>query len=254
MQTARHRMEPVSCSLYLVCERHPGTVLSWRRGLSHRWLEITKGPKLNAKYEIQHKHVPSAACALRLSFPIVMKSLDDSGCFSAWVGMYKTDGQPTHVYIYTVNSSVSQVSNYPEETIFTMSEDHNQPVPDPIAHFESIPWCYRLINDESAIGLSPLDRSKLPDDEGCLMRETLNNQKSIKASVFFLRYPPQTSGSEDNGEDPENPFMEVVALADLGPGVNGFAKTVHGGFFGVLLDETMGSVANMQAGMNPGSY
>lgn len=36
---------------------------------------------------------------------------------------------------------------------------------------------------------------------------------------------------------------------DLGSGINGYAKTAHGGFYGVVLDEVMGTAANLQAGM-----
>lgn len=108
------------------------------------------------------------------------------------------------------------------------------------------------MNDDSVMGVLVTDRAKLPDDEGCLMRDTLNKEKIIKSCISFYRYPPNAaSQGEDIGEDPENPFLEIVMLMELGPGVNGFAKTVHGGFFGVLMDETMGNVANMQASMFP---
>ena len=46
--------------------------------------------------------------------------------------------------------------------------------------------------------------------------------------------------SSETGEDSKNPFLEFVTLLDLGSGVNGFAKTAHGGFYGVVLDEVMG--------------
>lgn len=54
---------------------------------------------------------------------------------------------------------------------------------------------------------------------------------------------------EARGEGKENPFLEYGALVDLGEGVNGYAGTAHGGFFGVVLDEVMGTAANAQAGM-----
>lgn len=53
----------------------------------------------------------------------------------------------------------------------------------------------------------------------------------------------------DVGEDKKNPFLQVCALLDLGSGMNGYAKTAHGGVFGVVLDEVMGTAANMQAGV-----
>ena len=53
------------------------------------------------------------------------------------------------------------------------------------------------------------------------------------------------------GEERKNPFLQVCALVDLASGINGYAKTAHGGFFGVVLDEVMGTAANMQAGIFP---
>jgi len=52
---------------------------------------------------------------------------------------------------------------------------------------------------------------------------------------------------EERGEDKKNPFLQICALLDLGSGINGYAKTAHGGFFGVVLDEVMGTAANLQA-------
>jgi len=66
--------------------------------------------------------------------------------------------------------------------------------------------------------------------------------------VTFLRYIPPTAESKDSGETKKKPFLEVVALVDLQKGINGFAGTAHGGFYGVVLDEVCGTAANMQAG------
>lgn len=82
-----------------------------------------------------------------------------------------------------------------------------------------------------------------------LVRETLNTSKTVQACVTFLRYVKPTVESKQNGETKEKPFLEIVALLDLQPGVNGFAGTAHGGLYGVVLDECMGTVTNMQAGM-----
>jgi hypothetical protein len=81
-----------------------------------------------------------------------------------------------------------------------------------------------------------------------LVRETLNTSKTVKACVTFLRLIKPTAESKNNGETKEKPFLEIVALLDLQPGVNGFAGTAHGGLYGVVLDECMGTVTNMQAG------
>jgi hypothetical protein len=92
------------------------------------------------------------------------------------------------------------------------------------------------------------DRTPLPSTESALVRETLNTSNTVKACITFLRYIKPTASSSETGENPKNPFLEFVTLLDLGSGVNGFAKTAHGGFYGVVLDEVMGSAAQMQAG------
>jgi hypothetical protein len=91
------------------------------------------------------------------------------------------------------------------------------------------------------------DRTPLSSTESALVRETLNTPATVKACITFLRYIKPTTPSSETGEDPKNPFLEFVTLLDLGSGVNGFAKTAHGGFYGVVLDEVMGSAAQMQA-------
>ncbi|KAI5919918.1 HotDog domain-containing protein [Camillea tinctor] len=50
-----------------------------------------------------------------------------------------------------------------------------------------------------------------------------------------------------NGEDPHNPFLVFSALLDLGEDLNSYAGTMHGGLYGVLMDEVMGTAANFQS-------
>lgn len=90
-----------------------------------------------------------------------------------------------------------------------------------------------------------------------MVRETFNTPNTVKACVTFFKYvpPPGTNGEikekmKERGEDPKNPFLQICALMDLGSGINGYAKTAHGGFFGVVLDEVMGTAANLQAGIS----
>jgi len=77
----------------------------------------------------------------------------------------------------------------------------------------------------------------------------MNTENTVKACVTYLRYVKPTKATRDAGETKEKPFLEMVALLDLGRGVNGYAGTAHGGFSGVVLDEVCGTVANMQSGM-----
>ncbi|TVY12580.1 hypothetical protein LARI1_G009583, partial [Lachnellula arida] len=144
--------------------------------------------------------------------------------------------------------------------------------------FHSIPWCHALLTHPSILHTSIPDRTPIATTEASLVRETLNTSRTVKACVTFLRYvkPALTSASSGNGigsgkedkeakemerdkeaaieremeargEGKENPFLEYGALVDLGDGVNGYAGTAHGGFFGVVLDEVMSTAANAQA-------
>jgi hypothetical protein len=91
------------------------------------------------------------------------------------------------------------------------------------------------------------DPTPLPSTESALVRQTLNTSNTVKACITFLRYIKLTTPAAETGENPKNPFLEFVTLLDLGSAVNGFAKTAHWGFYGVVLDEVMGSAAQMQA-------
>jgi hypothetical protein len=126
--------------------------------------------------------------------------------------------------------------------------EHNQPTVDPVAHFKAIPWCAKLLSDKSVVQVVVPDRTPIPSTESALVRETLNTPSTVKACVTFFQYIKPTAPSSETGEDQHNPFLQLCSLLDLGSGINGYAKTAHGGIFGVVLDEVMGTAANMQAG------
>jgi hypothetical protein len=127
---------------------------------------------------------------------------------------------------------------------------HNQPLANPIAHFKAIPWCSQLLSQKSILRIDIPDRTPLPSTESALVRESLNTSNTVKACITYLKYVKASKEEmEVRGEEKANPFLEVGALVDLQSGVNGYAKTAHGGFYGVVLDEVMGTAANMQASM-----
>ncbi|CZR52686.1 uncharacterized protein PAC_02563 [Phialocephala subalpina] len=126
----------------------------------------------------------------------------------------------------------------------------SRPVADPIAHFHSIPWCHTHLSQKSVLQIIVPDRTPLASTESAMVRETFNTPSTVNACVTFFNYKPQPGGEkgmEERGEDKKNPFLEICALLDVGSGVNGYAKTAHGGFYGVVLDEVMGTAANLQA-------
>ncbi|KAH7357118.1 HotDog domain-containing protein [Rhexocercosporidium sp. MPI-PUGE-AT-0058] len=124
---------------------------------------------------------------------------------------------------------------------------HNQPVTDPIAYFKAIPWCAKLISDKSVVQVTVPDRTPIASTESAFVRETLNTPETVKACITFFRFIKPTAPTSETSEDKKNPFLELCTLVDLNSGVNGYAKTAHGGFFGVVLDEVMGTAANLQA-------
>ncbi|KAI0150398.1 HotDog domain-containing protein [Xylariaceae sp. FL1272] len=143
-------------------------------------------------------------------------------------------------------------------------EDHNQAVPDPVAHFKSIPWCSSLLNAGPPTILDTIvpDRRFLPTGESNFVRKTLNSPTTVKACVTFFGVLPRnpekrklvsksagllSGGGAENGEDPKNPFLLLNALADIGVDLMSFAGTMHGGMFPVLMDEVMGTAANFHA-------
>ncbi|KAI1776873.1 Thioesterase/thiol ester dehydrase-isomerase [Hypoxylon cercidicola] len=156
--------------------------------------------------------------------------------------------------------------------------DHNQCVPDPLAHFKAIPWCASLLSDRAVVSVVVPDRRPLPTGESNFIRKTMNSPTTVRASLSFLRVvepadipaggdeqqqkkkekkkkkkkplsesePLLRGGGPDDGEDPRSPFLLCNALADLGEDCTSYVGTMHGGLYGVLMDEVMGTAANFQ--------
>lgn len=95
----------------------------------------------------------------------------------------------------------------------------------------------------------------------------MNTPTTIKACVSFFRpvraHPKLqatagsaisksqellSGGGPENNENPKNPFLLFSALVDLGVDCQSYAGTMHGGLYGVLMDEVMGTAANFQSG------
>lgn len=178
--------------------------------------------------------------------------------------------------------------------------DHNQCVPDPLAHFKAMPWCKALLEERAVVNVVVPDRRPMPTGESNFVRKTMNSPTTVRACVSFMRFvkpseitsttvttapttPPRqkkeesqnksnmsggggsenkkgskkplsksepllSGGGKDNGEDPRNPFLLFNALADLGEDCTSYVHTMHGGLYGVLMDEVMGTAANFQSG------
>ncbi|KAI0132518.1 HotDog domain-containing protein [Xylariales sp. AK1849] len=147
----------------------------------------------------------------------------------------------------------------------TAPKDHNQPVPDPIAHFKAIPWCAKLLEDRAVLDIIVPDRRPLESGESNFVRKTMNSPSTVNACVTFfrmLKHPKSSKpvdasisrsrellagGGPDDGEDLKNPFLLFNALVELGVDCQSYAGTMHGGLYGVFMDEVMGTAANFQS-------
>ncbi|KAI1461356.1 HotDog domain-containing protein [Annulohypoxylon moriforme] len=175
----------------------------------------------------------------------------------------------------------SQILRAPSATT-----NYYQPVPDPLAHFQAIPWCAALLSDPGNVQVAVPDRHPLPKGESNFVHKVINTPDTVRACVTFIRLvkPPRSKakssspnseaskinnsedakapkekpkaaserpaiyggGGRENGEDPRNPFLLLHALAELGVDCQSFPGIMHGGLYGVLLDEVMGTAANSQ--------
>ncbi|MCJ1304953.1 hypothetical protein MMC08_007766 [Hypocenomyce scalaris] len=119
-------------------------------------------------------------------------------------------------------------------------------IPD-VLHFQSIPWCAKLLADPRFTAAPTGSRSPKRSTEDSFFAETLQTDKTVRAclSLYCIPSPP----SCDSAPSPR--IQEVRTLISLGSGVNGYPRIAHGGFVATLLDEGMGIL--MEANKDKGS-
>ncbi|KAK4227838.1 HotDog domain-containing protein [Podospora fimiseda] len=138
--------------------------------------------------------------------------------------------------------------------------NHNQYIKDPVAHFKNMPWANALLSDPAIFETIVSDRRPLPSGESNFVRRVMNSGTTVRACITFFRVIKShkdqqitkaknlvQGGGASDGEDPKNPFLLFNALLDLGEDLCSYAGTMHGGLFGVLMDEVMGTAANFQS-------
>jgi acyl-coenzyme A thioesterase PaaI-like protein len=100
------------------------------------------------------------------------------------------------------------------------------------AHFESIPWCFEIINHPDFLITPTFSRQPKPDTEDSLTAETLKREDAISACLTVYKRPPQ--GATWIGE--------VRSLMTLGTGMNGGPFMLHGGIVATLMDDAVGTL------------
>jgi len=105
------------------------------------------------------------------------------------------------------------------------------------SQFSSTPWAIKLFEDPT---LRPfVSSSRVPPKSSSSTRETfvsqtLQTSDTISAWQSFFR-PPTSS----------RPF-EIVYLLKVGSGLNGHQDLAHGGFLSVVLDDVIGTAADVE--------
>ena len=125
-----------------------------------------------------------------------------------------------------INTPVAAMIRRPEVT--TIEVD--------IIKLSSIPWATALINDERWTPTSSSNRFPKPTGEDSFFAETLDTRRTIRA-MLTLRPTKEEHG--------DLVYKELLVIVDLGDGLNGYPQVLHGGFAATLLDETCGSLIQL---------
>ncbi|KAK8100938.1 hypothetical protein PG999_011312 [Apiospora kogelbergensis] len=125
--------------------------------------------------------------------------------------------------------------------------EHDTETPD-FHYFNSIPWCAQHMRGGASLVVRPPScRKPLPSGENLLFGRTLNTAGAIPAMLEIFRDSSGGGGVID----------ETKWLLALGPEVNGYPATLHGGIVATVLDECIGGLIpiNKERGLIPaGNY
>ncbi|ORX99559.1 HotDog domain-containing protein [Clohesyomyces aquaticus] len=100
-----------------------------------------------------------------------------------------------------------------------------------IAHLSQVPWCKSMISDPAWTCTTTPSRTPKASSEDSFFAETLGTERTIRC-LLTLR-PSKL-------EDSEPRIREVRTIMDLGDGLNGHPRILHGGFVATMLDEVFG--------------
>ncbi|KAK8038164.1 thioesterase superfamily protein [Apiospora phragmitis] len=125
--------------------------------------------------------------------------------------------------------------------------EHDTETPE-FHYFNSIPWCARHTRGPNLVARPPSCRTVQPSGENLLFGRTLNTTGTIPAML-------ETFSTTKRGDDSSSSGLidQVKCLLALGPDVNGYPCTLHGGIVAALLDEVIGSLIpiNRERGLMP---
>ncbi|KAF5023686.1 hypothetical protein F66182_4252 [Fusarium sp. NRRL 66182] len=109
-----------------------------------------------------------------------------------------------------------------------------------LAFFASHPWTAALLCAPDTIPFLPSCRNPQSSAHDQFFGHTLNSARGLSHFISFFRAP-----SHEIARDPEHNITEIVVLVAVGEGTSGYPGVVHGGIVAALLDETMGTIFDL---------
>lgn len=110
-------------------------------------------------------------------------------------------------------------------------------IPD-LEYFKTIPWTSKLLAHPDFTAIPTPSRKWKQSTECAVISETLNTKDTIRAWLLLLK----------KKQDPDEPLIkELHSLLSLGYAINGFPGLAHGGIIGLVIDETMGMLLEVNA-------
>lgn len=106
-----------------------------------------------------------------------------------------------------------------------------------ISFYRTIPWTQTLLEDPAYLAVPTPSRKYKRSAGDAVIAETLNTPETIKAWLTMHKKPASGDGL----------ITETRTLLSLGPGVNGYPGLVHGGVVGLIIDEAMGIMLQLNA-------
>ncbi|RGP74259.1 thioesterase superfamily member 4 [Fusarium longipes] len=109
-----------------------------------------------------------------------------------------------------------------------------------LSYFASHPWTAALLCAPDAIPFLPSCRNPQSPAHDQLFGNVLNNSCGLNHFISYFRAP-----SVEVAKDPSHNITEIVVLVSVGEGVSGYPGIVHGGIVTALLDESMGTIFDL---------
>ncbi|ENH68986.1 hypothetical protein FOQG_05644 [Fusarium oxysporum f. sp. raphani 54005] len=109
-----------------------------------------------------------------------------------------------------------------------------------LSFFASHPWTASLLCAPDAIPFLPSCRNPKSQAHDQLFGNTLNNSRGLRHLISYFRAP-----SFEVAKDPAHNITEIAVLVSVGEGVSGYPGMVHGGIVAALLDESMGTIFDL---------